>query len=65
MISLNLRSMMIHSAYKAQIPLLLSKKVTISTKYADFADFFSKKSAEVLSKRITINKLAINLVNDK
>ena len=60
--SLSLVSKMtIHPARKAQIALLLAKKVTVLAKYSDFADVFSKKSAEILSKCIGINKHAIEL----
>ena len=37
--------MTIHSAWEAQIALLLAEKVTVPAKYSDFADVFSKKSA--------------------
>ena len=35
--------MIIHSARKAQSALLIAKKVTTLTKYADFANIFLKK----------------------
>ena len=38
----------IYLAWKAQIALLLAKKVTIPVKYSDYADIFSKESAEML-----------------
>lgn len=40
----------IFQAKKTEIPLLLVKKVTILVEYSDFADLFSKKLAEILSK---------------
>ena len=57
--------MTIHPAQKAQIALLLAKEVTVSTKYSDFADVFSKESAEVLLERTKINKHAIELEDSK
>ena len=53
--------MSIHSAWKAQIALLITKEVTIPAKYSDFADIFLKKSAEMLSKCTGINKHPIKL----
>ena len=40
----------IYLARKAQIALLIAKEVTVPAEYSDFADVFSKKSAEVLLK---------------
>ena len=57
--------MTIHPARKAQIALLLAKKVTIPAKYTNFSDVFSKKSAKMLPKRTKINKHAIELEEDK
>lgn len=57
--SLNLRLMIIHPARKAQMALLFFKEVTISTKYANIIDVFSKESVKMLSERISINKYAI------
>ena len=45
--------------------MLLTKKVTVLIKYSDFADVFSKKSANVLLERIGVNKHAIELKNTK
>ena len=60
--SLSLGSKMtIHPAWEAQIASLLAKKVTVPVEYSDFADVFSKKSAEVLPERTGINKHAIEL----
>lgn len=40
--------------------MLLAKKVTIPSKYSDFANVFLKESAIELLKRSDINKNAIN-----
>ena len=48
-LSLTLK-MIIYSAQDAQIALLLAKKVTILTKYTDFANVFSKNLAKMLPK---------------
>lgn len=45
--------------------LLLIEEITVSTKYADIANIFSKKSAKMLPERISINKHAIKCVNSK
>ena len=64
--SLSLRlKMTIHPAQEAQIASLLAKEVTVPAEYSDFADVFSKESAEVLPKRTGINKHAIDLEDDK
>ena len=57
--------MSIYSAWKAQIALLIAKKITVLDEYADFAGFFLKKLAKILFERIGINKHAIKLVDDK
>ena len=57
--------MTIHPAREAQIASLLAKKVSVPAEYFDFADVFSKKSAEVLAKRIRINEHAIEQENNK
>ena len=49
----------------AQIPLFITKKITVLAKYWDFADIFSKKLVEVLSNCTEINKHAIKLEKDK
>ena len=41
--------------------LLLVKKVTVLTKYSDFANVFLKKSANVLLEQTKVNKPAIKL----
>ena len=55
----------IHPAWKAEIALLLAKKVTNLAKYADFVNVFLKKLAEVLPKYTKINKHAIKLEESK
>ena len=45
--------------------LLLVKEVIMPTKYSDFADIFSEKSANVHSKQIGVNEHAIKLENNK
>ena len=55
----------IYLARKAQLALLLAKKVTVPIKYSDFADVFSKKSANVLLERIEANEHAIELKKGK
>ena len=51
----------IHLARKIQIALLFVKKVTILTKYLDFANIFLKKLAEVPLEKTEANKHAIKL----
>ena len=55
----------IHPAQEAQIASLLAKEITVPAKYSDFADVFSKESAEVLPKRTKINEHAIKLEDSK
>ena len=57
--------MIIDLAQKAQIALLLGKKVTVLEKYSDFTNVFSKKLVEVLPECMRINKHAIELQEDK
>ena len=57
--------MSIYLARKAQLALLLIKKVTMPTKYSDFADVLLKKSANVFSKRTGINEYVIELKKGK
>ena len=57
--------MTIYLARKAQLALLLAKKVTVPTKYSDFADVFLEKSANVLSQRTRANKHTIKLEKAK
>ena len=53
--------MSIHPARKAQIALLLAKKVSVPEKYADFSDVVFKESAAVLPKCSDMNKHVIDL----
>lgn len=53
--------MLIYPARKAQIALLVAKKITILAKYLDFANMFLKKVAPELLKCSDINKHIINL----
>ena len=55
----------IYLARKAQLALLLTEKVTISTEYSDFANVFLKKSANVFPERIGANEHAIELEEGK
>ena len=57
--------MIIHPAKEAQLALLLAKKVTVSTKYSDFANVFLEKLANIFSKRTRANKHAIKLEKGK
>ena len=51
----------IYPARKTQLALQLAKKVTVPTKYSDFADMFLKKSANVLPKWTGVNEHTIKL----
>lgn len=57
--------MLIHSARKAEIALLLAKKIGVSDEYADVSDVFSKKFLAIFLKCLDINKHAIYLKSDK
>lgn len=59
--------MTIHLACKVQFTLLKVKKalITVSTKYLDFINVFSKKLAIVLLKHIKINTYSIDLEENK
>ena len=48
-----------------QITLIIIEKVIVSAKYSNFANLFSKKSAEMLLERTSINKHAIKLIDSK
>ena len=63
--SLSLNLMPIHPVKKAQIALLVTKKIKIQTKYLDFLDIFLKKKALILSKIIKLNQYAIKLQEDQ
>ena len=61
-----LRSRMtIYLAKKAQLALLLVKKVTIPAKYSDFADVFLEESANVLPEQTEVNEYTIKLEKGK
>ena len=51
--------MTIYLAKKAQIALLLAKKVTVLTKYLYFADVFLEKSVNILLKQTKVNEHTI------
>lgn len=53
--------MIIYSIQKAQIALLITKKVVIPAEYLDFANIFSKKLVVKLLEPSDINKKWINL----
>lgn len=53
--------MSIYRAWAAQIVLLVAEKVTVSKKYSDFANVFSKRSVAKLPKRSDIIKYTIDL----
>ena len=62
----SLRSKMsLYLAREIQLALLLTKKVTVSIKYSDFANVFLQKSANILSKRTGVNKHKIKLEKGK
>ena len=62
--SLKLR-MSIHIAREAQLALLLTKKVTMLTKYLDLADVFLEKLANVFSEQTGANKYTNKLEEGK
>ena len=63
-LSLELK-IIIYLARKTQIALLLAKKVTIASKYLDFANIFLKKLVNVLLKQTRANKYIIKLEQGK
>ena len=52
----------IHPAQKAQIAMLLAKKITVPVRYTNFTNVFSGELTELLSKRTSNNIYAIKLV---
>lgn len=52
---LSLSLMSIHLARKAQISLLIAKKLNFLEEYSDFSNAFSKKKAWVLSEITNLN----------
>ena len=61
MTSFSFNSMLIYFAQKAQIALLITKKVKILIKYWNFLDVFLEKKALILLEIINLNKYAIEL----
>ena len=59
--SFSLNLIPIYPAQKAQIALLVTKKVKIPTKYSDFSDVFLKEKALILLKITKLNQYAIKL----
>ena len=59
--SLNLNSMPIHPARKAQIALLVIEEVHIPSEYSDFSDVFSEEEASILPEVTEMNQHAIEL----
>lgn len=55
----------IHPVRDAQIASLLAKRLTVLAEYSDFADVFSKKSANVLPEQTGVNKYAIEVEKSK
>ena len=55
----------IYLVKKAQMVLLLVKKVTVPAKYLDFTNIFSKKSSNILLKQTGVNEHAIELEKGK
>ena len=55
----------IHLARKAQIALLMAKKVTFPAKYLDFANVFLEKSANILLEQPGVNTHVIKLEKGK
>ena len=51
----------IHLAKKAQIILLIAKKMQILSEYSDLSDFFLEKKAKALIKITSLNQYAIQL----
>ena len=62
--SLKLRTT-IYLAKNAQIALLLAKKVTVLSKYLDFADVFLEESANVFLEQTGVNDQIIELKKGK
>ena len=56
---------LIYSAWKAQITLLIAKEFIMPAEYADFANVLLKKSAKLLLGRTSINNHIIKLIDDK
>ena len=54
-----------HLVRKVQLALLLAKKVTVPTRYLDFADVFSEKSANVFPEQTKANEHVIKVEKGK
>lgn len=63
--SLKKLTITIHLAKKAQIALLLAKKVKIPVEYLDFANIFSKQKPIVLPEQTDFNAHFIKLKNSR
>lgn len=63
--SLSLKLITIYPAREAEIALLLTKKGTVSTEYANCINIFSKESAKIFSEKTGINKYVIKLIDSK
>ena len=61
----SLLTIAIHPARKAQIALLVTKKVKISTEYSDFLNVFLEEKALILPKVTELNRHAIELQEDQ
>ena len=59
--SLSLNLILIYLAQKAEIVLLLTKKVKILIKYSNFLDIFSKEKVLILLKITGLNLYTIKL----
>ena len=57
--------MTIHPARKAQLALLLAKKITVLAEYSDFANVFLKKLANIFLEQTGINEHIIKLEEGK
>ena len=55
----------IHLAKKAQLDLLLGKKVTVLAKYLNFADAFLEESENILLNQTRVNEHIIELEKSK
>lgn len=60
-LSLSKPTILIYSIKKAQIALLITKKMKILIKYSDFSNVFWEKKALVLPELIQLNQYAIEL----
>lgn len=63
--SLSMGLITIDLGWEAQITLLITEKVPVLIENTNFIDVFLKKSAVVLSERVSINEHVIKLVDSK